>query len=74
MRIMCQVFFEMNSYLMILVKIGVIHRNLFGGALFLQPTRQRVFIYLSPKTFTHLFALPNTKVHFLITSPNQYSI
>ena len=39
---MSQVFFEMNSYVMILVKIGVIHRNLFGGALFLQPTRQRV--------------------------------
>jgi hypothetical protein len=27
--------------------------------------------HLSPKTFTHLFASPNTKVHFLITSPNQ---
>ena len=44
-RIMSQVFFEMNLYVMILVKIGVIHRNLFGGTLFLQPThatRQRV--------------------------------
>ena len=32
----------MNLYVMILVKIGVICRNLFGGTLILQPTRQRV--------------------------------
>jgi hypothetical protein len=43
MRIVSQVFFEMNMYVMILVKIGVIHRNLFGGTLFLQPTRQQVY-------------------------------
>jgi hypothetical protein len=41
---MSQVFFEMNLYVMILVKIGVIHRNLFGGILFLQPTRQQMLI------------------------------
>ncbi len=41
-RIVSQVFFEMNSYVMILVKIRVIHRNLIVGTLFLQPTRQQV--------------------------------
>ena len=44
MRIVSQVFFEMNLYVMILVKIGVIRKKLFGGTLFLQPTHQRVFI------------------------------
>ena len=35
---MSRVIFEMNLYVMILVKIRVICRNLFGGTLFLQPT------------------------------------
>jgi hypothetical protein len=34
----------MNLYVMILGNIGIIHRNLFGGTLFLQPTHQRVFL------------------------------
>jgi hypothetical protein len=44
MQIVTDIFFEMNSYVMILVKIGVIHRNLFGRTLFpLHPRASECF-------------------------------